>query len=100
MEKLKATYILADVKASFTTPDALRMTGSARRDAAKLGFSPAEIVEVIQGMTPLMLYKSMTTFDDHTVWQDVYHVPSKAGTLYVKFQQIAPDMWVVAFKEK
>src|SRR5277367_4000983 len=30
-------------------------------------------------------YKSMTAHADHRVWQDVYHVPSVAGLLYVKF---------------
>ena len=30
-------------------------------------------------------YKSMTAYADHRVWQDVYHVPSSVGTLYVKF---------------
>lgn len=29
-------------------------------------------------------YKSMTTYDDHTVWQDVYHVDHNGRLLYVK----------------
>jgi len=30
-------------------------------------------------------HKSMTSYEDHTSWQDVYYVPSEVGTLYVKF---------------
>lgn len=27
----------------------------------------------------------MTAYADQRIWQDVYHVPSPAGTLYVRF---------------
>lgn len=30
-------------------------------------------------------YKSTTSNFDHRQWQDVYHVPSSAGMVYVKF---------------
>jgi motility quorum-sensing regulator / GCU-specific mRNA interferase toxin len=33
-----------------------------------------------------MFFKSMTTFADHRVWQDVYHVPVREPQLYIKFQ--------------
>nr|WP_246674791.1 type II toxin-antitoxin system MqsR family toxin [Mesorhizobium sp. B4-1-3] len=42
------------------------------------------MVEVIGGMTRKMFVKSMTTFADHRVWQDVYHVPARDLLLYVK----------------
>ena len=60
------------------------MTSSALRDSAALGFDRAAIVETIAGIERRMFYKSMTTFADHRVWQDVYHVPARAMTLYVK----------------
>jgi len=48
-----------------------------------------------------MFYKSMTTFADHRVWQDVYHVPSGELTLYIKFQaDVVTEVSVVSFKEK
>ena len=48
-----------------------------------------------------MFYKSMTTFFDHRVWQDVYHVPAGELTLYVKFQaDVVTDFTVMSFKEK
>jgi motility quorum-sensing regulator/GCU-specific mRNA interferase toxin len=50
-----------------------------------LGFGRAEIVSIIQTMDRKMFVKSMTTFADHRVWQDVYHVPANGMVLYVKF---------------
>ncbi len=46
-------------------------------------------------------FKSMTSYRDNRVWQDVYHVPSKAGLLYVKFTADAVTEFVLlSFKEK
>jgi motility quorum-sensing regulator/GCU-specific mRNA interferase toxin len=48
-----------------------------------------------------MFFKSMTTFGDNRVWQDVYHVPAPGLTLYVKFQgDVITEFKVVSFKEK
>jgi motility quorum-sensing regulator/GCU-specific mRNA interferase toxin len=62
-----------------------RPPSSAVRGAAALGFGRAEIVAAIQTMQRSHFYKSMTSYGRHRIWQDVYHVPSEAGTLYVKF---------------
>ena len=46
-------------------------------------------------------YKSMTSYGDHRVWQDVYHVPSEAGMLYVKFTaDVVTEFLLLSFKEK
>jgi motility quorum-sensing regulator/GCU-specific mRNA interferase toxin len=48
-----------------------------------------------------MFYKSMTTFADHRVWQDVYHVPVGDLLLYMKFQaDVVTEFTVMSFKEK
>ena len=48
-----------------------------------------------------MFFKSMTTFADHRVWQDVYQVPARDLVLYVKFQaDIVTGFTVMSFKEK
>jgi motility quorum-sensing regulator/GCU-specific mRNA interferase toxin len=48
-----------------------------------------------------MFFKSMTTFTDHRVWQDVYHVPARGLTLYVKFQaNVMTSFTIMSFKEK
>ena len=46
-------------------------------------------------------YKSMTAYADHRVWQDVYHVPSPDGVLYVKFTaDLVTEFLLLSFKEK
>lgn len=48
-----------------------------------------------------MFVKSMTTFADHRVWQDVYHVPPRDLILYVKFQaDVVTEFTIMSFKEK
>jgi motility quorum-sensing regulator/GCU-specific mRNA interferase toxin len=71
------------------------------RSAAALGFGRAEIVATIQTMQLAHFYKSMTSHGDHRIWQDVYHVPSEAGTLYVKFTaDVVTEFLLLSFKEK
>lgn len=101
MEKRKPTYDLDVIKATFGSADTLAITISALRDAIGLGFDRANVVEVIGTMTRKMFVKSMTTFADHRVWQDVYHVPARDLILYMKFQaDVVTEFTVVAFKEK
>ncbi len=46
-------------------------------------------------------YKSMTSYADHRIWQDIYHVPSDLGTLYVKFMaDTISEFLLLSFKEK
>ena len=46
-------------------------------------------------------YKSMTSHADYKVWQDVYHVPSRVGVLYVKFTaETINEFLLLSFKEK
>ena len=84
-EKRKPTYDLDAFKATFSNVERLQVTGTAVRTAAALGFGRVEIVETIQTMRRSQFHKSMTTYADHRVWQDVYYVPSPIGPLYVKF---------------
>jgi motility quorum-sensing regulator/GCU-specific mRNA interferase toxin len=43
----------------------------------------------------------MTAHVDHRLWQDVYHVPSPAGVLYVKFTaDVITGFLLLSFKEK
>lgn len=59
------------------------------------------MVDVIQTMRRDHFYKSMTSHADYKVWQDVYHVPSVAGVLYVKFTaETVSDFLLLSFKEK
>ena len=43
----------------------------------------------------------MTTFANQRPWQDVYHVPSDAGELYVRFTEyVMTEFLLLSFKEK
>ena len=101
MEKRRPTYDLEAIKAPLGTVETLAMTSSALHDAIALGFDRAEIVETIGGIERQMFYKSMTTFADRRVWQDVYQVPARGMKLYVKFQaDVVTEFTVMSFKEK
>lgn len=49
-------------------------------------------------LKPSDFYKSMTTYADHTIWQDVYRPSTKAGDVYLKLTVI-DDVLIVSFKE-
>jgi len=100
-EKRKPTYDLEAFKATFATVERLAVTGSALRSAASLGYGRAEIVSTIQTMQRGHFYKSMTAYADSRLWQDVYHVPSPVGMLYVKFTtDTITEFLLLSFKEK
>jgi motility quorum-sensing regulator/GCU-specific mRNA interferase toxin len=100
-EKRQPTYDLAAFKSAFSHMERLAVTGTALRSAAALGFGRAEIVATIQSMQREHFYKSMTAYADHRLWQDVYHVPSAVGVLYVKFTaDVLTEFLMLSFKEK
>jgi len=101
MEKRRPTYDLEAIKRACASAETLSITITALRDATALGFDRAAVAETIGTIERDMFFKSMTTFADHRVWQDVYHVPADGLLLYVKFQaDIITDFSVVSFKEK
>ena len=100
-EKKKPTYDLDAFKTAFSSVEKLAITGAALRSAAALGFGRAEILSTIQTMQRGRFYKSMTAYGDTRLWQDVYHVPSPAGVLYIKFTADAvTEFLLLSFKEK
>jgi len=100
-EKRQPTYDLEAFKAAFSSVERLAVTGTALRSAAALGFGRTEIVETIQTMKREYFYKSMTAYADHRLWQDVYHVPSSVGVVYVKFTaDVLTKFLFLSFKEK
>ena len=59
------------------------------------------IVATIRAMRREHFYKSMSSHADHRISQDVYHVPSEIGTIYVKFTaDIVSEFLLLSFKEK
>lgn len=100
-EKKKPTYDLEAFQTVFSRVERLNVTTAALKGAANLGFGRADIVATIQSMRREHFYKSMTSYADHRIWQDVYHVPSDHGTLYVKFMaDTITEFLLLSFKEK
>jgi motility quorum-sensing regulator/GCU-specific mRNA interferase toxin len=51
----------------------------------EMGLEEREMREVVCKLTSKNLYKSMTTHQDHSVWQDVYHAMTPVGIMaYIK----------------
>jgi motility quorum-sensing regulator/GCU-specific mRNA interferase toxin len=73
-------------------------TRSARVGAAELGFSFEDMVQVVIGLSLADFYKSMTTYADPTIWQDVYRPETRAGAVYLKLTVVA-DVVIISFKE-
>ncbi len=97
MEKSKPSCPLSQVKA-LAEAGKLRFTRSALMGADALGFDRQGIRQEILRLETAEFYKSMTTYRDSTIWQDVYRHRSAAGMLYVKLT-VLDDVLVVSFKE-
>ena len=64
-----------------------------------MGLTSHEMLAVIAALTRRNFYKSMTTYADHRVWQDVYHASTpvrKIGYINITLRDTAP---VIQFKE-
>ena len=100
MEKRKPHYDLADVKAAFADPAALNRSFVSKRGADALGMDDAAVVATIQALAAADFEKSMTSYADHRVWQDVYRPKAAGIELYVKFTLDAQRaLFLISFKE-
>ncbi len=100
MEKLRPHYDLATIKALVARLGVAAFTKTAMDGGRAMGLTTSEMLVVIAGMERSDFFKSMTTLQDHKVWQDVYHVMTPAAKVaYVKVT-MRDDMPVIQFKEK
>ena len=96
MEKFTPTYNLEEFKKSD-----FEFTKTALKTSKELGFEESDVRDVILTMERKHFYKSMTSYANHKIWQDVYHVPCGNLILYVKFtQNIISEFTLLSFKEK
>lgn len=96
MEKFNPTYNLEEFKQSN-----FAITQTAYRTALDLGFNESAIRKTVSTMKHEHFYKSMTSYANHKIWQDVYHVPCGNLLLYVKFtQNVLSEFTLLSFKEK
>jgi motility quorum-sensing regulator / GCU-specific mRNA interferase toxin len=97
MEKKKPHYNLSLIKEMIAAGQ-VRATMSALTGGTALDFDFAAMIEVVQALTSNDFYKSMTTYADHQIWQDVYRPCTSAGEVYLKLTVIEAVI-IVSFKE-
>lgn len=73
MEQRTPRYDLARIQADIARLGATAFTKSALDGGRDMGLTTAEMLAVIASLTRRDFYKSMTTYADHRLWQDVYH---------------------------
>jgi motility quorum-sensing regulator/GCU-specific mRNA interferase toxin len=101
MEKNTPHYDLAVIKSDVLRLRVSAFTSAAKTSARRLGLSFTEMQEVILKLQRNMLYKSMTTYTNHRVWQDVYHINSHDLEIYIKVTyRPGGGPPVISFKEK
>jgi motility quorum-sensing regulator/GCU-specific mRNA interferase toxin len=57
------------------------------------------MVAVVLELKSADFYKGMTTYADHTIWQDVYRPKTSAGDVYLKLTVI-DDVLIASFRER
>ncbi len=100
MEKRTPHYELVRIQEQVRGLRAAAFTKTALDGGREMGLTTAEMLAVISSLSRRNFYKSMTTYADHRVWQDVYHADTPVNRqAYIKItlRDLAP---VIQFKEK
>ena len=100
MEKLAPHYDLGMVQAQVARLGAAAFTKTALDGGRDMGLTSSEMLSVIAALMRRNFYKSMTSYADHRIWQDVYHSPTPAGRdAYIKIT-MRDSVPVIQFKER
>jgi motility quorum-sensing regulator/GCU-specific mRNA interferase toxin len=100
VEKRMPHYSLARVQADVARLGTASFTKTDLDGGRMMGLTTAEMLTVIASLSRRQFYKSMTTYADHRVWQDVYHAATpvrKDAYIKITLRDAAP---VIQFKEK
>jgi motility quorum-sensing regulator/GCU-specific mRNA interferase toxin len=101
VERRKPSLDLEAFKAVCGDPLRLNITKTALVGAASAGIDMDGVAAVVRAMERSHFHKSMTAYNDHRHWQDVYHVPWEGMVLYVKFtDDVLSEFLVLSFKER
>ena len=73
-------------------------TFSAMQGASALGLTYDDLLGIVRMLEPKDFYKSMTTYANHRIWQNVYRPRFDIADLYVKLT-VSDKVVVVSFKE-
>lgn len=78
------------------------MTITAIATARSLGFEERKgVVRVIEALQRKHFVKSVTSFNDHKQWQDVYVIPWGKVAIYIKFtEHTLTEFILLSFKRK
>ena len=100
VEKRKPHYRLVEIKAVFADPATMNRSFSSRLGADALRLDDAAGVALIQSLAAADFEKSMTSYANHKIWQDVYRCHSGSTKIYVKFTLDAVgSLFLISFKE-
>ena len=100
MEKRVPHHDLAMVQALVIRVGAAAFTKTALDGGRTMGLTSAEMLAVVAALSRRHFFKSMTTYADHRIWQDVYHAPTpvrREAYIKITLRDAAP---VIQFKEK
>jgi motility quorum-sensing regulator/GCU-specific mRNA interferase toxin len=101
MEKRTPHYQLNVIQEIVARNGIVAFTRTARLNAYKMGLTDADMLAVVCLLRRDNFYKSMTSFADHTLWQDVYHAITPIGRVaYIKISRPDEGRPVIQFKEK
>ena len=100
MEKRIPHYSLALIKAEVSRSGPSAFTKTALDGGRDIGLTSMEMIAVIGSLSRSDFYKSMTSYANHQVWQDVYHKMTPVGKMvYIKLS-LQTGKTVIQFKEK
>jgi motility quorum-sensing regulator/GCU-specific mRNA interferase toxin len=100
VDKRTPHYDLRLVQAEVVHLGVSSFTKTALDGGRAMGLTTQEMLSVVASLSRRDFYKSMTTFADHRVWQDVYHATTplrKEAYIKITLRDFAP---VIQFKEK
>ena len=99
MEKHKAHYSLAEIKELIQKGNYNFTMSSRTTIHNELNLTESEALDIILKLQARDLYKSMTVYHDHRLWQDVYKPLIKNVKLYIKLQLLEKLTIVISFKK-
>lgn len=99
-EKRVPHYDLMEVRRIVARLGVRAFTKAALDGGRMMGLTTSEMLATIAGLSPKDFYKSMSSYADHTLWQDVYRamtVNQKEAYIKLTLRDHAP---VIQFKER
>jgi motility quorum-sensing regulator / GCU-specific mRNA interferase toxin len=100
VEKRTPHYDLAHIQRDVARLGAAAFTKAALDGGRDMGLTSAEMLAVIALLSRRNFHKSMTTYADYRVWQDVYHAATPVRKeAYIKIT-LRDERLVVQFKER